>query len=397
MLQTEKLNINYFYKKESMENQRKKIAIFSNIPAPYFVDYCEELSIYADLTVVFELKTAKNRQKCWYKKSKKFKTVFLKSIRLSKESALSLGFKKILKNNHFDFILVCNPLTPTGILLIRYLKKHHYFYAIQSEGGFQKSGKGLKEKIKKSVISNASFYLSGMSLNDSGYFSFYAHKNAKIYSYHFASYRENLIDKKLLSNEEKSNLRAKLDLGTVPVILYVGHFIPSKGFSLVLELANLMKDKPVSICFVGGKPSDEDLKYLTDNNINNVKFLSFLDQKELSNVYHAASLLVLPTYSDTWGLVVNEAMSNGLPVLTSDMCVAGLEFFKEAHPECLIKTGEINDLFEKVSNIIFDEEKLYELGNFGLERIKQHSIENMAQEVFGYITKEFEERENQDK
>ena len=90
-------------------------------------------------------------------------------------------------------------------------------------------------------------------------------------------------------------------------------------------------------------------------------------------------------------------MSNGLPVLTSDMCVAGLEFFKEAHPECLIKTGEINDLFEKVSNIIFDEEKLYELGNFGLERIKQHSIENMAKEVFGYITKEFEERENQDK
>lgn len=364
------------------------ILIFSNIPAPYFVDYCEELSQYVSLTVAFELREATNRNKKWYKESESFKTIFLDAKRLSNESGLSFRYKMILKQNRYDLVIVGNPTTFTGIFLTRYLKKHKIPFAIQSEGGFLGSGKGFKEKIKKRIISGANFYLSGMS-GDSCYFKMYAHKGAKIYHYHFASYRDALIDKKMISLEEKENYKKAFGIDRSIVVCYVGHFILEKGYKLALDMAKrFKKNKNVVFCFAGGKPSSDDEKFIKDNSLDNIKYVGFLNQKELSALYHASSLLILPTYSDTWGLVINEAMANGLPVVTTNMCIAGLELLKKNHPECIANVGDSDDLYNKVLYLVENESALKDLSQYGLKIIQKHSIENMASEIYSYIKEE---------
>jgi len=57
-----------------------------------------------------------------------------------------------------------------------------------------------------------------------------------------------------------------------------------------------------------------------------VLFPGFLQRDELSAFYALAEALVFPTHSDPWGLVVNEAMACGLPVIVTDVagCVSGL-------------------------------------------------------------------------
>ena len=45
--------------------------------------------------------------------------------------------------------------------------------------------------------------------------------------------------------------------------------------------------------------------------------------------YQAADMLVFPTREDIWGLVINEAMANGLPTVSTDKCVAALEMIKQ--------------------------------------------------------------------
>jgi glycosyltransferase involved in cell wall biosynthesis len=53
----------------------------------------------------------------------------------------------------------------------------------------------------------------------------------------------------------------------------------------------------------------------------NASFAGFLNQTEISKAYVAADVLVLPSdYSETWGLVVNEAMASGLRCIVSDHC-----------------------------------------------------------------------------
>lgn len=51
-----------------------------------------------------------------------------------------------------------------------------------------------------------------------------------------------------------------------------------------------------------------------------VSFTGFLNQGEIATAYVAADCLVLPSDSETWGLVVNEAMACGLPAIVSEAC-----------------------------------------------------------------------------
>lgn len=366
--------------------KRLELILFSNIPAPYFVDYCSELAKYANVTAVFETTKASNRNSSWYKhESKGFETVYLKNWKIGQESALAFGFKKLLRAKSYDLVLVCNPTTPTGILLISYLKRHKMRYAIQSEGGFVGSQKGLKEAYKKHLISGASFYLSGMS-NRNDYFSAYAHHNAVIHRYHFASFREYQIDIKPVEPNEKRALRNALGITEDNVVLYVGHFIKAKGYDDALHLARRMQG--TGFYFAGGEPSRKDLEFIKENQMSNAHFLGFLNQESLCNYYRAATLLILPTYSDTWGLVINEAMSKGLPVVTTDACIAGLEFFQESHPECLSKVGDIDDLQTKVEQILGNPTKVSELISYSLASVKPHTIENMAKEIYNHIEQE---------
>ena len=50
-----------------------------------------------------------------------------------------------------------------------------------------------------------------------------------------------------------------------------------------------------------------------------------MSKSDLREFYLASDVFALPTRSDVWGLVINEAMACGLPVVTTDRCVAGME------------------------------------------------------------------------
>lgn len=80
-----------------------KVLIFSNIPAPYFVEYVKELANYCDVHVVFECKKASNRDKSWGKNDfENIKVDFLGGIPIASESSFSLMIKKILKQKRIE-------------------------------------------------------------------------------------------------------------------------------------------------------------------------------------------------------------------------------------------------------------------------------------------------------
>jgi len=115
-----------------------------------------------------------------------------------------------------------------------------------------------------------------------------------------------------------------------PVLLYVGQFIARKGVHLFLRAAASLQKQGLefSLLLVGSgrdKPATE--KLVQELGLKNVHFQASQMPAEMPGIYRSANVLVFPTLEDPWGLVANEAIIAGLPVLCSKYAGCAQELF----------------------------------------------------------------------
>lgn len=111
-----------------------------------------------------------------------------------------------------------------------------------------------------------------------------------------------------------------------PFFLAVGRQVGKKNWISLLNAFKRIAEQPVldkwSLVFIGGGEEHEQL-VVAAGELNGIRvhFIPFRKQADLLEYYRQASALILPSlYGETWGLVVNEAMASGLPVLVSRKC-----------------------------------------------------------------------------
>ncbi|MGA7245557.1 MAG: glycosyltransferase [Terracidiphilus sp.] len=120
-----------------------------------------------------------------------------------------------------------------------------------------------------------------------------------------------------------------------PVVLHVGQFIGRKGVNQLIEAAATLQSEGLefSLVLVGDGPDKAELqKQATDLNLRDVHFIAARSPEKMASYYHNADVLVFPTIHDVWGLVANEAILSGLPVLCSKYAGCAAELFA---PECI--------------------------------------------------------------
>jgi len=151
-------------------------------------------------------------------------------------------------------------------------------------------------------------------------------------------------------------------------VLFCGKFIPKKRpLDLVQACRKIMiKDPrpPVHLLFVGSGRLGADLKnsclvvYDEESKFATVSeekksmqdapratFAGFLNQSEIIRAYLAADCLVLPSDSgETWGLVVNEGMSIGLPCIVSDQCGCAEDIVSALSKSAVFPMGDVDAL-----------------------------------------------------
>lgn len=107
--------------------------------------------------------------------------------------------------------------------------------------------------------------------------------------------------------------------------LYSGRLVPEKGvFDLLAAYAKLAESErsKIGLVFAGDGVSRSGLEERAAIiRPGCVRFCGFVHREQLAELYALAEALVLPTHSDPWGLVINEAMACGLPIIAS--AVAG--------------------------------------------------------------------------
>lgn len=170
---------------------------------------------------------------------------------------------------------------------------------------------------------------------------------------------------------------AKISLGINNrlVVITVGQFIYRKGFDILLKCSS---ELDADVYIIGGKPDStyDELKN------ENVHFVDFLTKNELRQYYRAADVFAMPTREDIWGLVVNEALSYGLPVVSSDKCVAGLELINQGKNGYIVPVEDHKALGNSINEAL----KLDAIESY--KSIKKYTLENMTNrhiEIFEQI------------
>ena len=125
-------------------------------------------------------------------------------------------------------------------------------------------------------------------------------------------------------NELREPTRGTLDISPSDfVIAFSGKLSPRKGPDQLVDAARRLPASIRERCVLlmigdgGLKKQLEDMAGMAPS--VRIRFTGFQHQKSLSRYYHAADLLALPSlHSETWGLVVNEALHHGVPAVVSD-------------------------------------------------------------------------------
>lgn len=351
------------------------VLFISNIPSPYRLDFFNELGKYIDLTVLFEAERNYDLNEKWYTDSvKTFKAVFLKKGAIE-EKKINFAIIRFLSKNKFDKIIITNYSYYTELIGLLYLKLAKRRICYELDGAIIKKDGLMLHKIKQYLLAGGELYFSP-SANTDLFLENYCVDKSKIVRYPFTSLFERDIDKILPSVDEKKEIRKRLKIPYKKVILSVGQFIHRKGYDILIEACKGLSED-VGIYIVGGEPTEGYMKMVKDT--PNIHFVDFKAKSELSDYYEMADIFVLPTRHDVWGLVVNEAMAHGLPVITTDKCAAGNELVENGVSGYIVEAENINALKNKICELIDDEKKIECMSAATIKKIKGYTIEKMVE------------------
>lgn len=342
-----------------------------NIPSPYRVDFFNELGKSCDLTVIFEAQDAKDRDKSWKAdKAENFKAVFLKGKRIGAAESIAPGVIKYLSPQKYDIIVIGLYSSPTGMLAIEYMRMHKIPFILNSDGGMIKNDSAFTRIVKQHFIGAASAWLS-TGATTSEYFAHYGADPNRIYIYPFTSVREADVLEHPLTDAEKQPYRKQLAMTEEKIVLSVGQFIHRKGYDILLKACKSLGDS-VGVYIVGGSPTEEYSSLKDQLGLEHVHFVEFMPKAKLADYYKAADLFVLPTREDIWGLVVNEAMAYGLPVITTDRCVAGIEMVRDGMNGYIVPAENVDSLAQAICRALEQDMQ----GSLAVAR--EYTIEKMA-------------------
>lgn len=355
-----------------------KVCWLTYSPAPYTIRLFNEISKKVELFVVLFNEVEKNRNEEWkIKEDYNFNLYVVDKNYNKKIQDLS---------KECDVLIDGFYLSKYGYKAVTEFKKQNKKTLLIADGGIAKNRGFVINGIMNYMMNRHDYFLSSSIITDK-YFKYYKVNESKIHHYKFTS----LSKQELLNNKElakkKNELRKELGIDDKFTLISVGRPIKSKGFDILLKsyIDSNLKDQ-ISIYVIGGEPQEDIKNIVKKNNLNNVHFVGLLKTDELSKYYASADALILPTRTDTWGLVIPEAMSFGLPVITSDNCVAGLHFALLGNNPIICKLKNTDTFTKAIIEIYSNSNLRQSMSKCALEVVSEYAIEESCKDITNILS-----------
>jgi len=183
---------------------------------------------------------------------------------------------------------------------------------------------------------------------------------------------------------EIQQCRKELGVPHENVLLYVGALSREKGIlSLIEAFRSVLLEFPDTALVLAGKgPLEDALKVTAKMDLAQHLFLpGFIQGETKAKFYSIATVFVLPTQRDLWGIVVNEAMLSGLPVVTT-VSAGASEMVINGASGLVLEEGTPANLAGAMKQLLTDEVLAAKMGARGREyAIREYNLTRRTQAV----------------
>jgi len=372
-------------------NYKINVSFLTNAKAPYRKLQFEELAKISDCKFTIYYTNPHPLDRNWSVDPINGVGEFaLRGLRVSKKNGyINFGLRKIVKES--DLLLIGGTEQPTYHLVARLCKRYGKKYVLIFDGVSPKKidvvrRNYVKYKLKSKIINDASAIFGNGTVAIEYFTKAFGYPKEKIFNQYLTVNVERIMNFLSQKEELRKIYREKY---AIPmdheVIIYSGRLLKRKNVSLIVRALKSL-DKAF-LLILGDGEEKENILRLAESLRVPCKITGFIeDQDELFKSYYAGDLLVLPSYNEPWGLVVNESMAAGLPVVVSNECGCYFDLVKDGENGFVLTDLENPDMLRSLVLKVLA--KKTEFSKKSLEMISdwifdnsRRSFENLLTEV----------------
>jgi glycosyltransferase involved in cell wall biosynthesis len=167
------------------------------------------------------------------------------------------------------------------------------------------------------------------------------------------------------------------------IALYVGRLEDYKGIDVLLAAFSRFaeKEKDARLVIAGDGSLRGQIETIAANPERGVVYLGRLSGDDVLRAYLAADLVVLPSLFEPWGLVVNEAMACGLPVIVSDRVGCADDLIRHGETGLVVGAGSETELASAIGQLAQDEPVRHRMGQAAERLISNWTLGNEARNI----------------
>ena len=159
-------------------------------------------------------------------------------------------------------------------------------------------------------------------------------------------------------------------------LVSVGRLSKEKGYMSLLEIFNELHKKYNDwiLDIIGDGDEKEKLqKYIDDNKLNDYVILhGFQDKKYIDDILHRSSIYLMTSYTESFGIVLIEAMSHGIPCISFTSAQGANEIIINNENGYLVKDRNKDEYIKRISTLIDDYELRKKMGKNARDSIKKY-------------------------